>query len=236
MKHNAFAVLIGTIAIAWAAAVAAQHEQAGTAMTNKALEIPESIRREHEAIHSALAEAYAVACLATYRHSRIRAAPATSALLPPKTLPATISEPPLTAATHSTYLTNRLINHSVQQTMATDQLSVTFAALADPTRRAILGRLASGECSVTELAEPFEMSLPAVSKHLRVLERAGLIARGRDAQWRPCRLEAARLKEVAEWTERFRVIWEQRFDRLERYLQELKAKEKRHGRQQRRKQ
>jgi DNA-binding transcriptional ArsR family regulator len=120
--------------------------------------------------------------------------------------------------------------------MAIDQLSVTFAALADPTRRAILGRLASGECSVTELAEPFEMSLPAVSKHLRVLERAGLIARGRDAQWRPCRLEAARLKEVAEWTERFRVIWEQRFDRLERYLQELKAKEKRHGRQQRRKQ
>ena len=120
--------------------------------------------------------------------------------------------------------------------MATDQLSVTFAALADPTRRAILARLASGERSVTELAEPFEMSMPAVSKHLRVLERAGLIARGRDAQWRPCLLEAARLKEVAEWTERFRVIWEQRFDRLERYLQELKAKEKRHDRQQRRKQ
>jgi DNA-binding transcriptional ArsR family regulator len=113
--------------------------------------------------------------------------------------------------------------------MATDQLSTTFAALADPTRRAILARLVTGECSVTDLAEPFEMSLPAVSKHLRVLERAGLIARGREAQWRPCRLEAARLKEVAEWTERFRVIWEGRFDRLDTYLQQLKAKEKRHG-------
>jgi len=119
--------------------------------------------------------------------------------------------------------------------MATDHLSTTFAALADPTRRAILARLASGECAVTELAEPFAMSLPAVSKHLRVLERAGLIARGRDAQWRPCRLEVARLKEVAEWTERFRAIWEQKFDRLESYLQHLKAKEKRHARQPRRK-
>ena len=88
--------------------------------------------------------------------------------------------------------------------MATDQLSTTFAALADPTRRAILARLASGECSVTELAEPFDMSMPAVSKHLRVLERAGLVARGRDAQWRPCRLEAAPLKEVADWAERYR--------------------------------
>ena len=115
-----------------------------------------------------------------------------------------------------------------------DQLSTTFAALADPTRRAILARLASGEFSVTELAEPFDMSLPAVSKHLRVLERAGLIARGREAQWRPCRLEAAPLKEVADWTERYRHIWEQRFDRLETYLQEMKAKEaKRHGRKQR---
>jgi DNA-binding transcriptional ArsR family regulator len=120
--------------------------------------------------------------------------------------------------------------------MATDSLSTTFSALADPTRRAILARLASGECSVTELAEPFAMSMPAVSKHLRVLERAGLIARGREAQFRPCRIEAARLKEVAEWTENFRAIWEQRFDRLEVYLQELKAKEKRHGRKQRRKQ
>jgi len=110
----------------------------------------------------------------------------------------------------------------------TDQLSITFAALADPTRRAILARLASGQCSVTELAEPFEMSLPAVSKHLRVLERAGLIARGREAQWRPCRIEAAPLKEVAEWTERYREIWEKRFDSLETYLQQLKAKEKKH--------
>ena len=117
--------------------------------------------------------------------------------------------------------------------MPIDQLSATFAALADPTRRAILARLASGECSVTELAEPFEMSMPAVSKHLRVLERAGLIVRGREAQWRPCRLEAGPLKEVAEWAERYRAIWEQRLDRLETYLQELKAKEKRHGRKQR---
>jgi DNA-binding transcriptional ArsR family regulator len=110
-----------------------------------------------------------------------------------------------------------------------DQLSSTFAALADPTRRAILARLASGECSVTELAEPFAMSMPAVSKHLRVLERAGLIARGREAQWRPCRIEAAPLKQVAEWTEQYRKIWETKFDNLELYLQELKAKEKRHG-------
>ena len=111
----------------------------------------------------------------------------------------------------------------------TDHLSSTFAALADPTRRAILARLASGECAVTELAEPFEMSLPAVSKHLRVLERAGLIARGREAQWRPCRIEAGPLKQVAEWTEQYRKIWETKFDNLELYLQELKAKEKRHG-------
>jgi DNA-binding transcriptional ArsR family regulator len=117
--------------------------------------------------------------------------------------------------------------------MATDQLSTTFAALADPTRRAILARLVTGECSVTDLAEPFEMSLPAVSKHLRVLERAGLIARGREAQWRPCRLEAARLKEVADWAERFRAIWEGRFDRLDSYLQQLKKKEKSDGRKKR---
>jgi len=117
--------------------------------------------------------------------------------------------------------------------MPADQLSVTFAALADPTRRAILARLASGECSVTELAEPFDMSMPAVSKHLGVLERAGLIARGRDAQWRPCRIEAGPLKQVAEWTERYRHIWEKRLDRLDTYLQELKAKEKRHGRKSR---
>jgi DNA-binding transcriptional ArsR family regulator len=119
--------------------------------------------------------------------------------------------------------------------MSPDHLSTTFAALADPTRRAILARLASGECSVTELAEPFDMSMPAVSKHLRVLEHAGLITRGRDAQWRPCRLEPAPLKEVADWLERYRAMWEARFDRLETYLQELKAKEKKHGRQQRRK-
>ena len=117
--------------------------------------------------------------------------------------------------------------------MAVDQLSSTFAALADPTRRAILARLASGECSVTELAEPFDMSMPAVSKHLRVLERAGLIARGREAQWRPCRLEAGPLKHVADWTERYRHLWEARFDRLENYLQGMKAKEKTHGRKQR---
>jgi DNA-binding transcriptional ArsR family regulator len=115
-----------------------------------------------------------------------------------------------------------------------DQLSTTFAALADPTRRAILARLALGECSVTELAEPFDMSLPAVSKHLRVLERAGLIARGREAQWRPCRIEAAPLKEVADWTARYRKLWEQRFNRLDKYLQQMKSKEeKRHGRKQR---
>ena len=117
--------------------------------------------------------------------------------------------------------------------MAMDQLSSTFAALADPTRRAILARLATGECSVTELAEPFEMSMPAVSKHLRVLERAGLIARRREAQWRPCRLEPGPLKDVADWAERYRSIWEQRFDRLEAYLDELKAKEKKHARKQR---
>ena len=111
----------------------------------------------------------------------------------------------------------------------TDQLSTTFAALADPTRRAILARLASGECSVSELAEPFEISMPAVSKHLRVLERAGLIARSREAQWRPCRIEAAPLKQVAEWTEQYRRIWETKFDNLELYLQQLKAKETRHG-------
>jgi DNA-binding transcriptional ArsR family regulator len=119
--------------------------------------------------------------------------------------------------------------------MAVDHLSATFAALADPTRRAILARLASGACSVTELAEPFDMSLPAVSKHLGVLERAGLIARGRDAQRRPCHLDAAPLRDVAEWVERYRVIWEGRLDRLDTYLQELTAKETEHGRKQRRK-
>jgi DNA-binding transcriptional ArsR family regulator len=118
--------------------------------------------------------------------------------------------------------------------MPRDQLSTTFAALADPTRRAILARLVSGEVSVTELAEPFDMSLPAISKHLKVLERAGLIARGREAQWRPCLLEAGPLKGVAEWAEGYRRFWEASFDRLGDYLRELKShelksKEKKHG-------
>src|SRR5271169_2020530 len=117
--------------------------------------------------------------------------------------------------------------------MPPDQLSNTFAALADPTRRAILARLASGEASVTELAEPFEMSMPAISKHLKVLERARLIGRGREAQWRPCRLEAAPLKEIADWIEHYRRFWEQSFDRLDDYLRELKAKDKKHARKQR---
>ena len=114
--------------------------------------------------------------------------------------------------------------------MPVDSLSQTFAALADPTRRAILGRLASGAKSVTELAEPFDMSLPAISKHLKVLERAGLIARGREAQWRPCRLEAKPLKNVADWVEAYRKFWDESFDRLDAYLKELQKKEKRHGR------
>jgi DNA-binding transcriptional ArsR family regulator len=107
-----------------------------------------------------------------------------------------------------------------------DRLSATFSALADPTRRAILARLALGETSVTELAEPFAMSMPAVSKHLKVLERAGLITRGREAQWRPCRIEAAALKSVDDWLERYRGFWEAKFDRLDVYLKELQAKEK----------
>jgi DNA-binding transcriptional ArsR family regulator len=114
--------------------------------------------------------------------------------------------------------------------MSPDRLSTTFAALADPTRRAILTRLALGETSVMELAEPFAMSLPAISKHLKVLERAGLIARGREAQWRPCRLEAAPLKAAADWLEEYRHFWEQSFDRLDDYLRELQKKEKKHGR------
>lgn len=118
--------------------------------------------------------------------------------------------------------------------MSTDALSATFSALADPTRRAILARLASGECSVTELAEPFNMSLPAVSKHLRVLERAGLILRRRDAQWRPCRIEAGPLKDVFDWTEHYRHLWEGRLDRLDDYLKELQAKETSHDRKQQR--
>jgi len=111
-----------------------------------------------------------------------------------------------------------------------DQLSTTFAALADPTRRAILARLASGETSVTELAKPFNMSLPAISKHLKVLERAGLIARGREAQWRPCRLEARPLEEATAWLERYREFWEASYQRLDALLDELKAQEKKRGR------
>jgi DNA-binding transcriptional ArsR family regulator len=106
-----------------------------------------------------------------------------------------------------------------------DPLSLTFSALADPTRRAILARLAEGECPVKELAAPFDMSLPAVSKHLRVLQRAGLITQGRDAQWRPCRLSAAPLKSADDWLGRYRRFWEESFDRLDAYLKELQAKE-----------
>jgi DNA-binding transcriptional ArsR family regulator len=111
-----------------------------------------------------------------------------------------------------------------------DRISTTFSALADPTRRAILARLALGETSVTELAEPFAMSLPAISRHLKVLERAGLITRGREAQWRPCRLEAGPLKDATQWLEAYRRFWEESFDRLGSYLQELQAKESKHGR------
>jgi DNA-binding transcriptional ArsR family regulator len=114
--------------------------------------------------------------------------------------------------------------------MARDALSTTFSALADPTRRAILARLASGETSVSELAAPFDMTLPAVTKHLNVLERAGLIARGREAQWRPCRLQAAPLREVASWVAEYGRHWEQRLDRLDEYLQTLQKREKPHAR------
>jgi len=119
--------------------------------------------------------------------------------------------------------------------MSPDRLSVTFAALADPTRRAILGQLAVRAASVTELARPFDMSLPAVSKHLKVLERAGLITRGREAQWRPCQLEAARLREVADWVEQYRRHWEERLDRLEAYLRTLQTREKKERKDVRRK-
>ena len=114
--------------------------------------------------------------------------------------------------------------------MPDDQLSLTFGALADPTRRAILARLVTGEAFVTDLAEPFDMSLPAISKHLKVLERAGLIARGRDAQWRPCRLASGPFKDIDEWLDRYRRFFEQSLDRLESYLHELQTKEKKHAR------
>lgn len=123
-----------------------------------------------------------------------------------------------------------MVKYAVDQ----QQLDLTFSALADPTRRAILARLARGETTVTELAKPFDMSLPAISKHLRVLQRAGLIEQGRQAQWRPCRLEAGPLKDAADWVERYRRFWEQSFDRLDDYLKELKKeqikKEKKLGR------
>ena len=117
--------------------------------------------------------------------------------------------------------------------MAADHLSSTFAALADPTRRAILARLASGEASVTELAEPFNMSMPAISKHLKVLERAGLITRGRTAQWRPCRLDAAPLKTISDWVDEYRRFWERSFDRLDEYLRVKQHEESSRGRKRR---
>jgi DNA-binding transcriptional ArsR family regulator len=110
------------------------------------------------------------------------------------------------------------------------QLDLTFAALSDPTRRAILSRLSKGEASVTQLAEPFELSLPAISKHLKVLQKAGLITQGREAQWRPCRLEARPLKQAAEWIDRYREYWEESFDNLDSYLRDIQSKEKKRGR------
>jgi DNA-binding transcriptional ArsR family regulator len=111
-----------------------------------------------------------------------------------------------------------------------DHLSTTLAALSDPTRRAILARLASGEATVTQLAAPFAMSMPAVSRHLKVLEHAGLISRGREAQWRPCRITAAPLKDVADWVAHYRQFWTESFDRLDDYLREVQKMGKRHGR------
>jgi DNA-binding transcriptional ArsR family regulator len=114
--------------------------------------------------------------------------------------------------------------------MSPRQLDLTFAALADPTRRAILSRLASGEATVSDLARPFDMTLPAISKHLKVLQRAGLISQGREAQWRPCRLEAAPLKDASAWIEHYRRYWEESFDRLDDYLEAVQSKEKNHAR------
>lgn len=121
-----------------------------------------------------------------------------------------------------------VFNHKVKYIthMSPDQLSTTFAALADPTRRAILARLSAGDVSVKDLAEPFAMSLPAISKHLKVLERCGLITRGRTAQWRPCRLQAKPLKEAVNWLEHYRRFWDESFDRLDEYLQELQQQKK----------
>lgn len=125
------------------------------------------------------------------------------------------------------YYTKRL---NTEMTISARQLNLTFAALSDPTRRAILSRLASGEATVMDLAKPFDMTLPAISKHLKVLQRAGLISQGREAQWRPCRLEAAPLKDAAMWIEHYRRYWEESFDRLDDYLEEVQSKEKKHGR------
>lgn len=127
------------------------------------------------------------------------------------------------------YFTFWLINYLVKYNMV-DALSSTFSALADPTRRAILARLSAGETSVTELSKPFSMSAPAITKHLKVLERAGLISRGRSAQWRPCRLEARRLKDVSDWVENYRRFWELQFDQLDDYLRELQKKERKASR------
>jgi DNA-binding transcriptional ArsR family regulator len=128
------------------------------------------------------------------------------------------------------YLTNQLFNEMIKYAMPTDHLTATFAALADPTRRAILARLARGETSVSELAEPFDISLPAVSRHLKVLEHAGLIARSREAQWRPCRIEPQALKGVDDWLEAYRELWNERLDRLGDYLRVLQSKRKKRGR------
>jgi DNA-binding transcriptional ArsR family regulator len=143
----------------------------------------------------------------------------------------------LDRADHLQYLTDKLINRRVNHVPAIvpqDPLSTTFAALADPTRRAILARLALGESSVTELSKPFDISAPAISKHLKVLERAGLITRGRAAQWRPCRIEPGALRGVDDWLERYRRLWEEKLDRLDAYLQELQAQEKKRGRKDKR--
>ena len=127
------------------------------------------------------------------------------------------------------HLTNRLLNRLVCRSVLPDHLTTTYAALADPTRRAILARLSTGEATVGELAEPFAMSLPAVSKHLKVLERAGLITRRRKAQWRPCRIEAGPLKDAAQWLEHYRRFWDESFDRLGEYLDELQSGESKDG-------
>jgi DNA-binding transcriptional ArsR family regulator len=141
----------------------------------------------------------------------------------------------LDTRSHAEYLTDTLINKMVYNAMTHDRLSTTFSALADPTRRAILARLALGETSVNELAKPFDMSLPAVSRHLKVLERAGLITRGREAQMRPCRIAPGALRDVDGWLENYRRLWEERFDRLDAYLMALQAKEKKKRRRPKRK-